>query len=381
MRRSNTPTSSLPPSAAGISAQSTISALALRPLLDALAQRAIRPAMLLHSARLPEDTLSSGKAPRLRRADLYRLCDAVITLTGEPAFALHWAEHLPARAFNPVADLVYHSATMRESMESLMRFQKLLADDISLRIEERDDLVVFRCIPMVAASLDAQRFISEVMMVGLFRRIEAFGASAHLLHAHFSYSAPGHWREYDRVFEGRASFAQPYTGLVLAADAMDVPSPHHDAEFHQALCSFGERKLRGLNGNMPYAARVRDSLLQVPSPRQVEMRQIAHALGLSERSLRRRLLDEGTNYAAVCDEALESIAKSFLLEQGRSIQDTAFELGFADKAAFHRAFKRWTGTTPNVFRLTPLAQVEPTSMRTRFARQTPHQDHVRRTLP
>jgi AraC-like DNA-binding protein len=79
------------------------------------------------------------------------------------------------------------------------------------------------------------------------------------------------------------------------------------------------------------------------------MEQVAHALGLSVRSLRRRLADEGQSYAAIANEALTIVAKHLLRDRQRTIQETAYEMGFADTSSFHRAFKRWTGTTPGAY--------------------------------
>jgi AraC-like DNA-binding protein len=79
------------------------------------------------------------------------------------------------------------------------------------------------------------------------------------------------------------------------------------------------------------------------------MNAVARSLGLSERSLRRRLADEGTTYNTIVSEALALIAKHLLQNKLLTIQEVSYRMGFADPKAFHRAFKRWTGETPTGF--------------------------------
>jgi AraC-like DNA-binding protein len=73
-------------------------------------------------------------------------------------------------------------------------------------------------------------------------------------------------------------------------------------------------------------------------------------LDVSVRSLHRRLADEGQSYVAIANEASGVLAKRLIAEENRTIQETAFLMGFNDVSSFHRAFKRWTGTTPTKFR-------------------------------
>jgi AraC-like DNA-binding protein len=90
------------------------------------------------------------------------------------------------------------------------------------------------------------------------------------------------------------------------------------------------------------------------------MRAAAQALGLSPRTLRRRLHEEGASYHAVVEGALALLAKQLLADERRSIQETADAVGFSDPGAFSRAFKRWTGSTPKRFQIEQAQSRSPT---------------------
>jgi AraC-like DNA-binding protein len=80
------------------------------------------------------------------------------------------------------------------------------------------------------------------------------------------------------------------------------------------------------------------------------METLARALGLSVRSLRRRFASEGKSYSYVENDALSIVATHLLQNRQLSIQETTDAMGFSDTTAFHRAFKRWTGTTPSEYK-------------------------------
>jgi AraC-like DNA-binding protein len=330
-------------------AQHIVTARVLKPLVGAAAALGVAPDLLLSAAGLSPQALDSLDHT-LSFGALYALIEAMVEHSGDPALGLHLAERLPQRAFSLVADLVFYSPNLRESLRSFAKYQSLLSDATIFCVHEDERWVHIRCMQLSDAPQGVQRFTSELMVAGLQRRVRTFRPDASFRSVSFAYAAPRYGAEYERVFEGQACFDQPSTELVFDRLFLEARSPFQDPELHAALSAYGERKVRQLLESTSFAARVRQALAEERFPRQVDAAQVARKLRMSPRSLRRRLAAEGTSFAAVSDEALLARALDCLVHHQHSIQQTAFELGFSDKGAFHRAFKRWTGRTPQAFR-------------------------------
>jgi AraC-like DNA-binding protein len=319
----------------------------VRGLIGAAALRGISPAEILRNANLRPEQLACADA-RISHAEVSRLCELVLDLTGDPALGLHFGERPAGPAYNPITDLIAHAGTLRAGLEALRRFHPLLSDHASFELSEEDHLVTLRYRPLSGVSERVQRFASEAFVLGLYQMLRAFRRKARLERASFAYPAPDYRAEYTRVFHGRERFEQPFTGLVFDRALLDSVSPLRDEAVHDALRAVAERHMARTQG-APTTLRVRELLVRERGSR-TDMSTVARALGLSVRSLRRRLSAEGTSYAAVVNDALAAVAKHHLVDRGRSIQETAYEMGFSDSSAFHRAFKTWTGTTPRAFR-------------------------------
>ena len=79
----------------------------------------------------------------------------------------------------------------------------------------------------------------------------------------------------------------------------------------------------------------------------VRIGEVAHALGCSRQTLYRRLKAEGATFERVLDDLRRRVALRLIRDQGLSVKEAAWRVGFADPAAFSRAFKRWTGASPS----------------------------------
>jgi AraC-like DNA-binding protein len=80
------------------------------------------------------------------------------------------------------------------------------------------------------------------------------------------------------------------------------------------------------------------------------LERIAHQLGMSGRTLQRKLRDHRTSHQELLDEMRKDLAMRYLREPEMAICEVAYLLGFSESSALHRAFKRWTGMTPSEFR-------------------------------
>jgi AraC-like DNA-binding protein len=282
-------------------------------------------------------------------AELDRLTSHAVELTGDPAFGLHWAERSPMVKFDLVAMVTAHAPTLRAGLACLLRFQPILAERPELEVVERRDSILLRFMPAATTEL-GRRVRVDVGIAGLVRLIRHVGApESALRRVAFGHPAPSYTHEYDRLFAGRARFSQAYSGIEIDPAWLDRPLHGANLELHQLLAIQGEQVLARVHSAAGYAGQVRN-FLRLVFPRLPEMPEAARALSLSERSLRRRLAEEGWSYSAILQESQLLLARQLLADPSRPIKEVGGEVGFASTAAFHRAFKRWTGDSPAAFR-------------------------------
>lgn len=107
------------------------------------------------------------------------------------------------------------------------------------------------------------------------------------------------------------------------------------------------RRLADLDAPATTAQRVRAALLEALPSGLASMEGIAHKLTLSKRTLQRRIEAEGTSYQQILTETRADLARHYLDNTALSVAEISFLLGFSEPNSFHRAFRTWTGTTPD----------------------------------
>jgi AraC-like DNA-binding protein len=325
-----------------------ISILYVRALVERVVDTGVPRATFLDAAGFDAQRLDESDA-RITCEEYAALQASAFELTGDEALGLHMGEAASATTYSLAAHLVAHATTMRHGLNALLRFHRLLTDSPSWQLVENDRTATLRY-ELGSGSARCKRFNAELTMTGFFRMVRHFSRHARPECVCFEHAAPAYRAEYARIFEGVERFEQPFTGIIIDRALLDAVQLHQDLEFHVALEAQAEKRVSRLTRSRKYSERVREYLVESATPERRDMKAAARALGLSPRSLRRRLSQEGSSYTALVEQSLATRAKRLLADGECSIEAAAYAMGFADPSAFYRAFKRWTGTTPKEYR-------------------------------
>ena len=166
----------------------------------------------------------------------------------------------------------------------------------------------------------------------------------------FEHPKPRRIATHKRVFQAPIQFGCARTELVFAARLLDLPLPKADP----ALAALLQRNARALLGRTEPRSSFADVVQQVISkacaPGDLQLAAVARKLGTSTRTTQRRLAAEGILFHELVRDTRSTLAKNYLRKGELAICEIAYMLGFSQPSAFHRAFHRWTGTTPRTFR-------------------------------
>jgi AraC-like DNA-binding protein len=197
---------------------------------------------------------------------------------------------------------------------------------------------------------ELERFFVERDAAAVMTLLEDLtGRRGGFIEALFAYPAPAWAERYPATFGCVARFGCDRHALRLDATLLDEPLPGGDPMTAAAAEAQCRRLVETLSPAGHLAMRVRRLLLDHPG-RLPTQDAAARQLGLSRRSLRRRLAEEGIGFRALADEVRFGLVAGYLENTGLPLDEIAARTGFSDAANLSHAFRRWTGETPGCWR-------------------------------
>ena len=170
------------------------------------------------------------------------------------------------------------------------------------------------------------------------------------LGVYFKHPAPGDLSEHERYFGCPVHCGADRDALEVAEEQLATPNRLGDPGLSDFFEAHLEKDLAQLSDDRGLEHRVRIHISQALSDGAPNVAQIAERLGMSGRTLQRRLADQNCAFQALVDEARQDLAERLLRRTDYALAEVAFLTGFSEQSAFTRAFKRWSGRTPAHYR-------------------------------
>jgi AraC-like DNA-binding protein len=249
---------------------------------------------------------------------------------------------------------VLNCKTLGQALDRSLRFYALILDDIAGTAER--DAKEARIVLHEAPGVSQRVFAHELLLMLLYGvSCWLVGRRIPILRTEFSYAEPAHSAEYRLMYCAELHFNRPHTLLAFEAGYLDLPVVQNERSAKEFLRTAPESILLKYKNGSSLTARVRRRLRQFLPGLVPDFEHLADEMSMTPATMRRRLHEEGESYQSIKDQLRRDLAISYLSHSKRSVMDIALELGFSERSAFHRAFRKWTGASPGEFRRTSQA--------------------------
>lgn len=304
-------------------------------------------AQLLASRQLGAPRPFTGQARLLPLLDYLPMLDA-INAPGAPEAGIEVGQAISVAAHGPMGLAAMSSASLGQAMQAMGRYAPVRNRLFDYRCTRDAQWVSLR-MPTRLPLGGYAGFLQNATVYAKFNILRSLADPAALRSAMLClpWPRPARLPEPLLAQPWSTEYDSPELAVRFPLAVADAPLATSDPELHRRVCAAGEEELVKLSGSV--AARVRH-LMHQAQPRWPTLVELAQALGVSRRTLVRRLDDEDLGYQDLLDEARNELACWYLRQSRLSLAEVAEQVGFSDQANFSRGFRRWQGLTPSAYR-------------------------------
>jgi len=302
---------------------------------------------LLQRAGLPA-TLFQQEKIYVTTAEVFALWRNVAEMSPDPGFGLKLGAELRFERSHPVAIAGVCSRTFGDALQRLARYKQLTCpEEIRVHRKAQETSVEFFFIEAKEAQPDIMVDVGLSWILNVGRR----GTDGEITPLRLELSRPVKHRPLlERHFGCRVCFKADRNALVFRSSDLELPFVTHNEELLTVIGTHMESELKARNASVNVGQQVKDTLRRSLAGKRPTLQDVAHELGLSSRTLQRRLTDAGITFQQLVEETRRELARHYLKQRAVELNEAAFLLGFEDANSFFRAFQGWEGTSPSEWR-------------------------------
>ena len=322
--------------------------LACRVVDDLRRQRVSADALLKEVGLSRSDVVDPDA--RVPYAAVLGLIERAASMLDDVNYGLRLGTSYGLREGGLLGFVLLNSPTLMDAIANLQRYFRVVGDGEDLKIEQNGPHVVVR-FRETESALRGLRHNSEyiaAILVRAFRNMTRKAISP--VRVEFMHARPNARVGYDRYLGSPVRFGTEWDALIYDVDATRLPVIGADDKLLKVL----ERACRQIVGPAPRKKDLvhdtRELVMQRLTKGAVRIDDIARDLGMSSKTLERRLSAQDRSFSTLLDDVRSGLAKQYLSDTDLRLEQVAYLTGYSEPAALVRAFKRWTGTTPMQYR-------------------------------
>jgi AraC-like DNA-binding protein len=328
------------PSAAG-----TITRLACAHLREA----GVDPTPLLRKCGLSIEQIDNRTA-RLGVPSQMRFVELVAETLNDDFLGFHLARDFDLRRIGLLNYVFGSSEMLGEALQRAARYCRIANESLAIKYLDRGEVTLGFNYIGVARRHDCHQ--SEFLATTIVRACrEMSGRRLQPLRVTFTHHRSGDCAELNAFMGVETEFSAEVDEVAFPANIKDIPLVGADPYLNDLLIAYCEEALalqRTGSGTLRLA--VENALVPLLPHGKARLHEVASKLGMSERTLARRLASEGVSFNLILEELRFELAKRYIEDPDLSVSEIAWLLGYQEVSAFTHAFKRWSGKTPRQMR-------------------------------
>lgn len=299
----------------------------------------------------PSDQLR--RVQHLERFDFQiwrELLDEIAEQIQSPTLGLEIAAYVEPKHLGIIAYIAMSCEHLAEAVQRYYDFHRLIYDGSPLHIDVSDAHIHIRWreLPVNVATQLTDEIAIAILAQFLKQLFSSQGIQLHQVN--FSHAQPKHHLAYQDFFACPVAFSQPHSALVLSKQVLQQRIVHADQTLQNLLMQQAQALLKQLPHTTQLDERLQQRILLGLQKNNYQIEAIAQQLSMSVRQLQRYLQSQETSYQQRVQQIRHMLALQYLQDPHLSLQEIALLLSYSEQSAFQRAFKHWTGETPQMWR-------------------------------
>lgn len=274
-------------------------------------------------------------------------------MTDNPLIGLYVGEKIHPHDYGLLGQIMMNCKNITEALERILSVEFIINNLFVSQVIEEDGYAINR---IYSEQYDAESIrhiieqdISALINIGIFVMNKDFTDSNRPVEIHFRHKPAGNIKEYERILKTKVLFEQEYNQAIFEPQVLQSPIYNPNPKIAKLLEGELQQLLLKVKNKDTLTLRLWRLLRSGDSAGKLDIESIAKHFNITPRTLQRRLQQEGTSFKDELKDYRTQQAKQLLNSNSLTICEIAFQMGFNDNSAFHKAFKRWTGQTPKEF--------------------------------